>query len=201
MRTASASVRFRQLNRAVIIILAAVWLAATAVGCGLQALPEPTPTPTAHSGMDSETEPWSWVILNPLPEGTTQVEMGAEVYRLVCKICHGDRGQGLTADWLAQFDPEDRNCWQSKCHAENHPPDGFIMPMYVPPVTGAQIIRRFPTALDLYNYNLNLMPWQAPSTMLDGEYWAVTAYLLSINGIDLGDTLLDSANAETIRLR
>jgi len=89
----------------------------------------------------------SWVIVD-LPEDATQLEYGTEVYRLVCKACHGDKGQGLTGDWRAQWEPEDQNCWQSKCHALNHPPDGFYMPQ-VPAVVG-QPIRDFGTALNLY---------------------------------------------------
>jgi S-disulfanyl-L-cysteine oxidoreductase SoxD len=176
-------------------------LAPAAAGCGRTEPPQPDPTPTAAAASMLEPGRESWVIINELPEGTTQVGMGAEVYRLVCKICHGDRGQGLTSDWLAQINPEDRNCWQSKCHAENHPPDGFTLPAYVPPVVGAQIALKYPTAQDLYNYNLRLMPWQAPATMLDEEYWAVTAYLLYINGVNLGDTPLESTNAAGIQLR
>lgn len=123
----------------------------------------------------------SWIIVD-LPEDATQLEYGAEVYRLVCKACHGDKGQGLTDDWRAQWAPKDQNCWQSKCHALNHPPDGFYMPQ-VPAVLG-QPIRGFGTALNLYNYNHIYMPWHDRASMTEEESWSVTAYLLKINGIE-----------------
>ena len=138
----------------------------------------------------------SWIIVD-LPEDTTQLEYGAEVYRLVCKACHGDKGQGLTADWRAQWAPKDQNCWQSKCHALNHPPDGFYMPQ-VPAVLGLPI-RGFGTALNLYTYNHNFMPWHDRASMTEKESWSVTAYILKINGID-PPLELNAENAANIDL-
>lgn len=137
-------------------------------------------TPTSVPVAMSPTED-SWIIVD-LPADATQLEYGAEVYRLVCKACHGDKGQGLTDDWRAQWAPQDQNCWQSKCHARNHPPDGFYMPQ-VPAVLG-QPIRGFGTALNLYTYTHNYMPWHDRGSMTEKESWSVTAYLLKINGID-----------------
>lgn len=151
-------------------------------------LQEATPTNPSMGMMPTDD---SWVIVD-LPEDATQLEYGAEVYRLVCKACHGDKGQGLTDDWRAQWAPEDQNCWQSKCHAQyNHPPDGFYMPG-VPAVLG-QPIRNFGTALNLYTYNHIAMPWHDRGSMTEKESWSVTAYILKINGIDPGPEL----NAET----
>ena len=152
------------------------------------ALQQPTPTTTPVAMMPTED---SWIIVD-LPPDATQLEYGAEVYRLVCKACHGDKGQGLTDDWRAQWDPKDQNCWQAKCHAQyNHPSDGFFIPP-VPKVVG-QPIRNFSTALNLYTYTHNFMPWHDRGSMTEKESWSVTAYLLKINGIDPGPEL----NAET----
>lgn len=123
----------------------------------------------------------SWVIID-LPEDATQLEYGEEVYRLVCKACHGDIGWGLTDEWRAQWEPKDQNCWQSKCHGENHPIDGFYMPG-VPAVVG-EPIRKFGNAMVLYTYNHNAMPYHDRGNMTEYESWAVTAYILKINGID-----------------
>ena len=80
---------------------------------------EPAPPPPPPAAMASSTEE-SWLILPDLPPTATQADVGAEIYRLVCQDCHGNRGQGLTDEWRAEWDPEDQNCWQSKCHAPNH---------------------------------------------------------------------------------
>jgi cytochrome c5 len=138
----------------------------------------------------------SWIIVD-LPADATQLEYGTEVYRLVCKACHGDRGQGLTDDWRAQWAPKDQNCWQSKCHASNHPPDGFYMPQ-VPAVLG-QPVRGFGTALNLYTYNHQFMPWHDRGSMTEKESWSVTAYILKINGIE-PPAELNAENAANIDL-
>jgi len=156
-------------------------------------LQQETPSPTLLAMTPTED---SWIIVD-LPEDSTQLEYGAEVYRLVCKACHGDKGQGLTDDWRAQWAPKDQNCWQSKCHARNHPPDGFYMPQ-APSVLG-QPIRGFGTALNLYTYNHNYMPWHDRGSMTEMESWSVTAYLLKINGIEPPPEL-NAENAEQIDL-
>lgn len=153
-----------------------------------------TPTPSA-------TEPASWIILDTLPITATEADYGAELYRLVCKSCHGDRGQGLTADWIAQWPPNDQNCWQAKCHHEFiHPQDGFALPHFVPAVIGHNELARFETALDLYEYTRRTMPWHAPGTMLDKEYWQVTSFLLRENELDPGIEPLNPDRAASIRL-
>jgi cytochrome c5 len=135
-----------------------------------------------------------------LPATATQADYGAEIYRLVCRDCHGDHGQGLTADWIATWAPEDQNCWQSKCHAANHPPDGFSLPHYVPPIVGAQFMSRFKTAMDLYNYISQAMPWQDPGYLALNQYWQLTAFLLRLNGMDPGQQVFNDQNATSFAI-
>ncbi|HLO14283.1 MAG TPA: c-type cytochrome [Anaerolineales bacterium] len=139
----------------------------------------------------------SWLILN-LASNASQLEYGAEIYRLVCKACHGDKGQGLTDEWRATWAPEDQNCWKSKCHAANHPPDGFSMPA-VPPVVGTAAMSRFYTAQDLQTFISTYMPWQDPGSLTEEEYWQVAAYILKLNAIDPG-ARLNAITAAQIRL-
>jgi mono/diheme cytochrome c family protein len=146
----------------------------------------------------------------PLPQGLdppptvyppTQVSEGANVYYLVCMACHGDKGQGLTAEWRGALDEPDQNCWQSKCHASNYPPGGFVFPEIVPAVASPGMLARFETALDLYSYIKNEMPFQAPGSLSDQEYWQLTAFLVSLNRIDTGDLPLNEEKAARIFLR
>ncbi len=158
-------------------------------------LQQPTPTISTMTSQNSDED--SWVIVD-LPPDATQLEYGSEVYRLVCKACHGDKGQGLTDDWRAQWDPRDQNCWQSKCHALNHPSDGFYMPI-APAVVGPPLMM-FDTALDLYNYISIYMPWQDRGSLTEKENWSLTAYILKINQVDPGPDL-NPQTAVLIRLR
>ncbi|MCI0519744.1 MAG: hypothetical protein L0Z70_05745 [Chloroflexi bacterium] len=180
MKAPSHSYRF-DLFSAVALIALGVTLTLSAAAVSQARAAAPQPTPTAGPMMPV---PEGGLIYSNLPENATQLEYGAEAYRLVCNACHGDKGQGLTADWLAHWAPDDRNCWQSKCHASNHPDDGFYMPTNVPPVIGPGRLSAYRTAKDLNDYIARTMPYQDPGNMEAQEYLNITAFLLAQNGID-----------------
>lgn len=164
-------------------ILLPVAMAAAACG-GSPEEPSESPVPaTPLSAPSSE----SWLVLPEMPSTATQADIGAEIYRLVCQDCHGDRGQGLTDEWRAVWAPEDQNCWQSKCHASNYPPEGFALPHTVPAIMGPKSLARFEGILDLFNYIKSKMPWHDPGNLVDAEYWQIMTFLARERGLDLGD--------------
>jgi quinol-cytochrome oxidoreductase complex cytochrome b subunit len=121
-----------------------------------------------------------------LSENPSRAELGSIVYFEYCLACHADQGQGLTDEYRRMAYGEDMNCWQSKCHATNHPTPGFIFPRVVPPVIGEGTLKRFVNAEDLYQYLLLRMPYykyDMPPEIPDDDMWNVTAYLLKINGV------------------
>lgn len=126
----------------------------------------------------------SWLTLPTLPASATEADVGAEIYRLVCRDCHGDVGQGLTDEWRAKWNPDDQNCWQSKCHASNHPIEGFDLPRYVPALMGSSALARFQEPTDLQEYIKTYMPWHNPGSLTNQEYWQLTAFLIRENGGD-----------------
>jgi cytochrome c5 len=163
---------------------------------GATAAASPTSwTALADKSVAPTPSPTSWIGLPDMPATATQADIGAEVYRLVCSACHGGGGQGLTDGWRATWTPSAQDCWQSKCHAVNHPPDGFVLPRYVPPVIGPNALVRFETTLDLYNYIRATMPWHSPGSLLDREYWQLTAFLAREHHLDLGDLPLNADRA------
>lgn len=119
----------------------------------------------------------------PTVENPTQAHEGAQLYWLNCQPCHGDRGQGLTDEWRAQYPPEDQNCWESGCHGERPYENGFTLPPTVPPVLGHGSLERFQTAGQVYAYMQAAMPYQAPGTLSDEEYLAITAFLAREHGV------------------
>lgn len=129
-----------------------------------------------------------------------QLERALETYRLWCSTCHGNRGQGLTADWLQTWDPRDRNCWQSKCHSFNHPSDGFILPRYIPAIVGASALGNFSSVGNLNAFIRSTMPYQEPGILSEQDYWDLTAYLLRQNGTSLPSSALGPENAPEVRL-
>jgi cytochrome c5 len=190
-----------RLARAVLLHFAALGaLAAVLAGCA-----SPTPAPTATPLILPTPTPKrmpaavsDWLIVD-VPANATQEQYGAEVYRLVCQDCHGDKGQGLTPEWRATWAPQDQNCWQSRCHAANHPPEGFILPI-APAIVGKSALAQFSTAADLHSFIQAQMPWYRPGSLVEKDAWAVTAHVLSMNGIDPGSQL-DAHSAASIPLR
>lgn len=155
----------------------------------------------AQSEVGTPTPEASWLILPELPETATQADYGAEIYRLVCQDCHGDVGQGLTEAWRVEaFAPEDQNCWQAKCHSGSHPIDGFALPQYVPPVAGEASLSRFNSSLDLYNFIRTAMPYHNPGSLLEQEYWELTAFIVRMNGLDPMTTPLNEVRAAKLIL-
>ncbi len=119
----------------------------------------------------------------PISDTPTQVELGHYEYYLYCMVCHGDRGQGLTEEWRNAGDPADANCWQSRCHASNHPPNGFELPRHAPPLIGTYALARFTTIGDLYSYIQASMPWHMPGALEDEQYRQIAVYLADANGV------------------
>ena len=118
-----------------------------------------------------------------MPENPTQADLGAHVYYLNCMTCHGDRGQGLTDEWRAAWGTSEQNCWQAKCHAANHPPEGFELPRYAPPLIGTGTLGQFQHVGELHQYAQDRMPWHAPGTLSEEEYWQLAAFLAEANGV------------------
>lgn len=135
-----------------------------------------------------------------LPIHPNQAEQGAYSYWLICLPCHGDRGQGLTDEWRAVFGPEDQNCWQSKCHAPNHPPQGFEIPRTIPPVLGPSALTRLSTAQDLYRVIADTMPLWDPDHISDEDAWNLTAYLMRERKVLPARITLNAGNASVFRL-
>jgi quinol-cytochrome oxidoreductase complex cytochrome b subunit len=155
--------------------------------------PSPTLAPTPTFDLARLDRP-------PVNDPPSQLDEGKLIYWSVCMACHGDTGQGLTDAWRDSFG-EDRDCWTSKCHASNHPPQGFEFPKLVPSLSGEGRLLRFVNANQLYKYNLAKMPWWDPGSLTKEKALAVTAYLLKMNGRLPEGVVLTAANGEFIPIQ
>jgi hypothetical protein len=137
--------------------------------------PLPSPSPSIPPIIDRLSEP-------PLPPNPTQLEKGRHLYWLNCMTCHGDRGQGLTAEFRSLY-VEESNCWAHGCHA-GHPGDqGFPIPRSVPAIiSSSSDLPPFKTPELLFEFLHATHPPQNPGFMSNDDYWALTAYLLARNG-------------------
>jgi hypothetical protein len=112
--------------------------------------------------------------------------------------CHGDQGQGLTAEFRDLYPPDHVDCWKSGCHGPHPYENGFTLPRTVPAVIGPGALDAFHTAGDLYRFIHTAMPFQAPGRLADDAYWQVTAFLLRQNGFASGPEPLGPQDADTI---
>jgi|GEM_PF-1439259 len=108
-----------------------------------------------------------------------QVSRGAEVYAAHCGSCHGKGGAG-TASAPALGGPK-------------------ALPLEPP--SGAAVRKsQFVTVADVATFVVQNMPGDAPGSLSEDDYFAVLAFVLQANGIDLGQKKLDSALATSLTI-
>jgi hypothetical protein len=177
----------KKLFQIFILVFTLIWFSALVLGCSklnlaLDNPPQPTPT------VDRLAEP-------PIPDPPSQADQGNLVYYQVCMACHGDRGQGLTDEWREVWQV-DANCWQSKCHGNDHPPEGFSFPeTCCKALIGPGTLTQFKNGQELFDYVAETMPWWNPGYLPVEEFWQVTNFLLRENGAIPDGITLDAGNA------
>jgi cytochrome c len=107
-----------------------------------------------------------------LPPGSGTAARGAAVYEQKCQACHGVRGVGQ---------PNDRLVGGHGTLASKAPVRA--------------IGSYWPYATTVFDYVRRSMPYIQPQSLTDDEVYAVTAYLLNLNGI-IGEA--DEMNARTL---
>jgi len=106
----------------------------------------------------------------------------------------------LTDEWREIGFGEDMNCWESKCHAPNHPPQGFEIPYEMPPVLGKGTLGGISDAKQLHQLISKTMPWWNPGSLSEEEALNLTAYLMYVRGeLPKGITLTE-ANLEAFSM-
>ena len=157
--------------------LVGVALALVAGGCA-SAMSMPGVTETPHLGREAtRAEIAGWDIdVGPdgigLPPGRGTPAMGASVYEQKCQVCHGARGMGQPNDRLVGG-------------------EGTLTSKAPVRTIGSY----WPYATTVFDYVRRAMPYTHPQSLTDDEVYAVTAYLLNLNGI-IGER--DEMNAQTL---
>ncbi len=112
-----------------------------------------------------------------LPPGGGTAVQGKEIYDKQCAACHGPAGQGGSADTLAGEGLSLTGEWPEKT-----------------------IGNYWPYATTLFDFNRRAMPMNAPQTLTGDEVYAVTAYLLFLNGIIKETEELNAATLVKIKM-
>lgn len=125
----------------------------------------------------SEEEIATWNIdVSPdgmgLPPGNGTATDGAPIYAQKCALCHGVNAEGGISLALVGGEPL---------------------------TTGIDAIKTIGNfweySTTVFDYTRRAMPWLTPRTLTDDEVYALTAYMLHINGIIEEDEVM---NAETL---
>ena len=112
-----------------------------------------------------------------LPAGSGNANTGEVVYAQKCASCHGVEGTGKPADKLV----------------------GGIGSL--DSATPAKSVGSFwPYATTLFDYVRRSMPLNAPMTLTDDEVYAVTAYVLFLNGIVSQQQTMDAQSLPRVRM-
>jgi mono/diheme cytochrome c family protein len=121
-----------------------------------------------------------------LPAGSGTVARGVVVYAAQCAQCHGANGEGLPTfprlvgrDSAGAPKPEFQFATTNKTKT---------------------IGNYWPHATTVFDYIKRAMPFAAPGSMTDDDVYAVTAYLLSANGIIPDTSTLNAAALRAVRM-
>ena len=129
-----------------------------------------TPTPQEIRAADISIPPSG----AGLPAGSGDAKAGAQVYASKCLACHGEKGAGKPDDALV----------------------GGIGSLATPKPLRT-VGSYWPYATTLFDYTRRAMPLQNPKTLTDDEVYAVSAYILFLNGIIAENAPM---NAQTLPL-
>jgi S-disulfanyl-L-cysteine oxidoreductase SoxD len=114
-----------------------------------------------------------------LPPGRGTAKEGALVYRAKgCAGCHGGGGTGGRAPVLKARLGQEADTWQR----------GRVLPV------------RAPFATTVWDYINRGMPLNAEGTLTPDEVYALTAYLLFINGVIPEDHVLDQESLPKVKM-
>lgn len=112
-----------------------------------------------------------------LPAGSGTAVAGEKIYQARCMACHGEKGQDGLHDRLVG----------------GH---GSLASKAPVKTVGSY----WPYATTLFDYVRRTMPYQEPRSLQDGEVYALTAYLLYLNGIVGQQEVVDATTLPKVKM-
>jgi hypothetical protein len=114
---------------------------------------------------------------NNLPPGSGSVSHGREVFDQQCAACHGAKGEGGVGDRLVGG-------------------QGTL----ATPKPVRTVGSYWPYAPTLFDYIRRAMPLNAPQSLSNEDVYAVSAYILNLNGLLAVDATLDAGTLRAIKM-
>jgi len=112
-----------------------------------------------------------------LPDGRGSVSQGPEGFAQQCASCHGEKGEGGLGDRLVGG-------------------QGTLGTPRPIRTVGSY----WPYATTLFDYIRRAMPQNAPQSLSNDDVYAVSAYILSLNGLLGADATLDAKSFAAIKM-
>ena len=158
----------------------AIWVAALVAAPALALAQAQTPQ-FGQPIAPADLAPWD-ISIGPdgagLPAGRGTAAQGEAVYIAQCQGCHGEKGAGRPNDALVGG-------------------IGSLAPGSAPVKTVGSY---WPYATTLFDYVRRAMPFQESQSLTSDELYAVSAYILNLNGIIGRDDVLDAESLPKVRM-
>jgi S-disulfanyl-L-cysteine oxidoreductase SoxD len=139
-----------------------------------------SPYGVGHSATPVEIAGWNIDIDREghnLPSGNGTVGHGHEVFDAQCAACHGAKGEGGVGDKLVGG-------------------QGTLASSKPIKTVGSY----WPYATTLFDYIRRAMPQNAPESLSNDDVYAVSAYILNMNGLLPADATLDAKALSAIKM-
>jgi S-disulfanyl-L-cysteine oxidoreductase SoxD len=159
------------------------------------ALPVAAQMPTYGVGRaPTAEEVKAWDLTIPpdgrgLPPGNGTAALGKPIFAERCASCHGDKGEDPKYRLLA---------------GRPRPLDAAHLSESIDPLLGGQPVLTIGSywqyATTLWGYIRRSQPYDAPGSLTPDQVYAVTAYLLHVNGIIGEQDVLDARSLPQIRM-
>lgn len=120
-----------------------------------------------------------------LPAGRGTVAQGATIWAAKCASCHGAKGEGMPPAYPPLVGRDSA--------MENF---AFAKDWKAPRTIG----NYWPYATTLFDYVRRAMPHTTPGSLSNDEVYALTAWLLSSNGVLAQDATLDAASLVAVKM-
>lgn len=129
----------------------------------------------------ADVAPWD-ISIGPdgagLPPGNGTAAQGEAVYIAKCQACHGEKGAGRPNDALVGG-------------------TGSLAPGQAPVKTVGSY---WPYATTLFDYVRRAMPFNESQSLTSDELYAVSAYVLHLNGIVGANDVMDAQSLPKVRM-
>jgi S-disulfanyl-L-cysteine oxidoreductase SoxD len=113
-----------------------------------------------------------------LPPGSGTPQQGAAIFAQRCAVCHGEKGGG---------GPNDRLVGGVGTLTGDQPPVKTVGSYW-------------PYATTLFDYIRRAMPLPQPQSLTNPEAYALTAYILNLNGIVGDEEVINAATLPKVRM-